>query len=59
MDQSRAEPVRFYDEAAAKVEAAEQVAAWGFINSMYAAFRANQAPGAPVAATAPAWTSRL
>ena len=54
MDQSRAEPVRFYDEAADKVEAAELEAAWGCIHSMYAAFRANQAPGASVVATAPA-----
>jgi len=54
MDQSRAEPVRFYDEAAAKVEAAELEAAWGCIHSMYAASRANQAPGASVVATAPA-----
>jgi hypothetical protein len=50
MDQRRAEPVRFDDEAAAKVEAAELEAAWGcIISSMFAAFRANQ-----VAATATA-----
>jgi hypothetical protein len=54
MDQSRAEPVRVDDEAAAKVEAAELEAAWGCIHSMYAAFRSNQAPSAPVVATAPA-----
>jgi len=50
MDQRRAEPVRFDDEAAAKVEEAELEAAWGcIISSMFAAFRANQ-----VAATATA-----
>jgi hypothetical protein len=50
MDQSRAEPVRFDDEAAAKVKAAALEAAWEcIIRSMFAAFRANQ-----VAATATA-----
>ncbi len=50
MDQGRAEPVRFDDEATAKIEAPELEAAWGcIISSMSAAFRANQ-----VAATATA-----